>query len=161
MTRLHVPVQLRWSDMDAYAHLNNVAMLTLLEEARIAAFWSRSSGAPAPTTAVLDAGPGADSHTLVARQEIEYLRPLGYQREPVSVQLWLGHLGGASMDVCYEVHDLPPQHPDSQVIARAVSTMVLVDAVTGAPRRMSGAERAAWEPYLEAPVVLRRGARER
>lgn len=161
MARLNVPVELRWSDMDAYAHLNNVALLTLLEEARIAAFWSRPSGAAAPTTAVLDAGPGADSHTLVARQEIEYLQPLGYQREPVTVQLWLGHLGGASMDVCYEVHDLPPDDPGSAVIARAISTMVLVDAVSGRPRRLTASEREAWAPYLEAPVAMRRGTRER
>lgn len=39
MARLEVPVQLRWSDMDAYAHVNNVEMLRLLEEARIEVFW--------------------------------------------------------------------------------------------------------------------------
>ncbi|MBU4337761.1 MAG: acyl-CoA thioesterase [Actinobacteria bacterium] len=159
MARLQVPVQLRWSDLDAYAHVNNVAMLTLLEEARIAAFWSRPSGAPAPTTAVLDAGPGADSRTLVARQEIDYRLPLGYQREPVTVVLWLGHLGGASMDVCYEVRDLAPEVPGSAVFARAVSTVVLVDASSGRPRRMTEQERGAWAPYLEAPVELRRTAR--
>lgn len=160
MSRLDVLVELRWSDVDAYAHLNNVAMLTLLEEARIAAFWSRPSGAPAPTTAVLDAGPGADSHTLVARQEIEYLRPLSYQREPVTVRLWLGHLGGASMDVCYEVHDRAPDDPSSTLVARAISTMVLVDATSGRPRRLTAEERAAWAPYLEAPVAMRRPTRE-
>ena len=36
MARIEVPVQLRWSDMDAYAHVNNVEMLRLLEEARVA-----------------------------------------------------------------------------------------------------------------------------
>lgn len=161
MSRLQVLVQLRWSDMDAYGHVNNVAMLTLLEEARIAAFWSRPSGAPAPTTAVLDAGPGADSHTLVARQEIEYLRPLGYQREPVTVLLWLGHLGGASLDVCYEVRDVAPDIATSTVVARAISTVVLVDAASGRPRRMTATERDAWTPYLEEPLTLRRAARDR
>lgn len=33
MTRLHVPIPLRWSDFDAYAHVNNAEMLRLLEEA--------------------------------------------------------------------------------------------------------------------------------
>ena len=48
MTRLHVPVPVRWSDLDAYEHVNNARMLTLLEEARIAAFWSDQAGG-APT----------------------------------------------------------------------------------------------------------------
>ena len=111
MTRLEVPVQLRWSDMDAYAHVNNVEMLRLLEEARIEAFWSHPVGADgsrvasAWPTAVLDAGPGAEVSTLVARQEIEYLGRSATAATPVIVEMWIGHLGGASLDVCYEVRD--------------------------------------------------------
>ncbi|MGW6131323.1 acyl-CoA thioesterase [Cellulomonas sp. NPDC055163] len=158
MTRLVVPVQLRWSDMDAYAHVNNVAMLTLLEEARIQAFWRQVPSADAPEgtwpTAVLDAGPGAELSTLVARQEIEYLRPLGYRRTPVLVEMWIGHLGGASLDVCYEVRDAP-EADGGTVFARALTTVVLVDTATGSPRRIGPEVRAAWEVYLEEPVRLR------
>ncbi len=159
MSRIVVSVQLRWSDMDAYAHVNNVEMLRLLEEARIEAFWRH----PAPPadggwpTAVLDAGPGAQTATLVASQEIEYLRPLGYRRSPVAIALWIGHLGGASIDVCYEVTDLPDTSGTPvEVYARARTTLVLVDAGTGAPRRISSAERAAWQEYVEEPVRIRR-----
>ena len=144
MTRLVVPVQLRWSDMDAYAHVNNVAMLTLLEEARIQAFWRQAPTAGAPEsawpTAVLDAGPGAELSTLVARQEIESLRPLGYRRKPVLVEMWIGHLGGASLDVCYEVHDdgadLGRTGPatSGSPCARATTTIVVIDATSGRPR---------------------------
>lgn len=159
MARLTIPVQLRWSDMDAYAHVNNVAMLTLLEEARIQAFWRQAATSDAPAdvwpTAVLDAGPGAELSTLVARQEIEYLRPLGYRRTPVVVEMWIGHLGGASLDVCYEVRDAPAES-GGVVHARALTTVVLVDTATGAPRRIGADVRAAWEVYLEAPVELRR-----
>jgi acyl-CoA thioester hydrolase len=173
MARLRVPVALRWSDMDAYAHVNNVEMLRLLEEARIEAFWAHPSPVtsvavpatgrtpapeadaasvpdarhPAPAeartpwpTAVLDAGPGAQTSTLVARQEIEYLRPLGYRRTPVLVEMWIGHLGGASLDVCYEVHG-GEEDGDAGPFARAVTTLVLVDAATGAPRRIAPAEQ--------------------
>ena len=31
MTRLHVPTRVRWSDLDAYRHVNNASMLRLLE----------------------------------------------------------------------------------------------------------------------------------
>ena len=88
MARLRVPVQLRWSDVDGYAHVNNVAMLTILEESRIEAFWASPPSVddaerqPWPT-AVIDAGPGAETATLVARQQIEYLVPLAYRRAPV------------------------------------------------------------------------------
>ncbi|GIG35752.1 acyl-CoA thioesterase [Cellulomonas pakistanensis] len=180
MARLRVPVQLRWSDMDAYGHVNNVELLRLLEEARIEAFWahpapadplgdagpaSGSDAAPADReawpTAVLDAGPGARTATLVARQEVEYLRPLGYRRTPVVVDMWIGHLGGASIDVCYEVHDASPDGSAAGPgpYARAVTTLVLVDAASGAPRRIGETERAAWLPYVEDPPTFRRRGR--
>ena len=154
MARLAVPVQLRWGDVDAYQHVNNAAMLQLLEEARIEAFWRHPDDAREPwPTAVLDAGPGAQVSTLVARQEIEYLMPLDYRRTPVIVELWIGRLGGASIEVCYEVRD---DGEAPAVYARAAATIVLVDAVTGRPRRIGDTERAAWEPYLDAPIVFRR-----
>lgn len=162
MARLEVPVQLRWSDMDAYAHVNNVEMLRLLEEARIDAFWRHPVGPDgvrpdsAWPTAVLDSGPGAGLSTLVARQEIEYVRPLGYRRAPVVVEMWIGHLGGASLDVCYEVRDAPAVVEGSVVHARAVTTIVLVDARTGSPQRIGPEQRAAWEPFVEEPVQFRR-----
>lgn len=167
VTRLFVPVQLRWSDLDAYGHVNNVEMFRILEEARITAFWAHPPEAgpavhePWPT-AVLDSGPGASSHTFVARQEIEYLRPLGFARRPVRVEMWIGHMGGASLDVCYEVHDDGPpaersgEGSTARPVARAVTTIVLVAADTGAPRRIAPHERAAWEPFLGEPVSFRR-----
>ncbi|KGM08411.1 acyl-CoA thioesterase [Cellulomonas bogoriensis] len=153
--RLHVPVPLRWADMDAYGHVNNVAVLRLLEEARIVAFW-RHPDAPADgwPTAVLDAGPGAATHTFVASQEIEYLLPVGYRRAPVTVETWIGHLGGASIDVCYQVSATVAG--ERAVFVQARTTLVMVDAVTGRPRRITEHERAAWAPYVEDPVRMRR-----
>jgi len=150
--RLEVPVQVRWSDLDAYGHVNNASLLTLLEEARVSAFWA---GGPegSPTTAIIDAGPGATSITVIARQEAEYLGQIPHHREPILVDTWVGHLGGASMQVCYEV--LSPDR--SELYARAATIVVMLDASTGAPRRLTDAERAAWEPYLGPPVDFRRG----
>ncbi|HET6240986.1 MAG TPA: thioesterase family protein, partial [Arthrobacter sp.] len=36
--RIEVQVPMRWGDMDAYGHINNVQIVRILEEARIAAF---------------------------------------------------------------------------------------------------------------------------
>lgn len=168
MTRLHVPVALRWSDLDAYQHVNNVEMLRLLEDARITAFWRHPEASIEESwpTAVLDTGPHATSHTLVARQEIEYLRPLGFTRSPVRVEMWLGHLGGASLEVCYEVHTEWPDGAErtgpsigSRPYAKAATTIVVVDAATGAPRRITEPERAAWQPFVEDPLEFRRRGR--
>lgn len=156
--RLHVPTPLRWSDLDAYGHVNNARMLSLLEEARIQAFWvsdDTSEHAVGASTAVLDATPGANTITLIARQEVEYLAPIPYQRQPVDIELWIGHMGGASLDVCYEVYS--PLGIEPRVLyTRAITTIVLVDATTEKPRRIDDRERAAWEPYLGESITFRR-----
>jgi acyl-CoA thioester hydrolase len=162
--RLHVPIKLRWSDLDAYGHVNNAEMLRLLEEARIEAFWTTgdsdgddpaqgSGEAVGGSTAVLDGRPGADTLTLIARQEIEYLAPIPYLRQPLDVQLWLGRLGGASLEVCYEVWSPEGTEPRT-LFSRAATTIVLVDAASQRPRRINDRERAAWTPYLDEPVAF-------
>ncbi|MEE6280411.1 acyl-CoA thioesterase [Georgenia sunbinii] len=150
MTRLTVPVKIRWSDIDGYGHVNNAAMLTLLEEARIAAFWADPADDGAAAGGLLAAGDGASTATLIAHQEIEYLAPVKYTTAPIDVQMWLGRLGGASLDVCYEVPG------PGGVAARATTTLVLVDAATGRPRRLTEDERSTWSELLEAPVEFRR-----
>ena len=150
---LEVPVQLRWSDLDAYGHVNNVEMLRLLEEARIEAFWAvpeLGDGADGGRdSAVLAAGPAAPTAMLVARQEIEYLLPLGYSRAPVLVELWISHLGGASIEVSYRLRE------SATVYANAITTLVVVDRATGAPQRITAAAKAVWENYVDAPVPMR------
>ena len=157
--RLHVPTPLRWSDLDAYGHVNNARMLSLLEEARIQAFWVNDDGtaehAVGASTAVIDASPGASTVTLIARQEIEYVAPIPYQRLPLDIELWIGHMGGASLDVCYEVYS-PTGVTPRTLYTRAVTTIVLVDATTERPRRMTDAEREARQPYLGDPLEFRR-----
>ncbi len=151
--RLHVPLRLRWSDIDAYGHVNNAAMLGLLEEARIQAFWTAGAGSDGP--AVLDGTPGAATLTLVAHQEVEYLRPIPYGRSPMVCELWVARLGGSSLDVHYEVWS--PDGVEPRVLTtRAATTIVLVDAATQRPRRISADERAAWDPYTEPPLTFSR-----
>jgi acyl-CoA thioester hydrolase len=155
VSRIHVPVGIRFNDLDAYGHVNNAAMLTLLEEARIAVFWSSGglqvegvNDADAPFTDTA----GASTITLVARQEVEYLAPIPYLREPLDVQLWIGRLGGASLDVCYEI--LSPMGAEQTLFAKAATTVVLVDAESGRPRRITDREREAWAAHVDTPVAF-------
>ena len=158
MARLHVPTRLRWADLDGYGHVNNVDMLRLLEEARIEAFWTDVDGSgdvrlAGASTAVLDASPGADTLSLIARQEIEYLLPIPYMRQPLDIQLWIAQIGGASFEVCYEVRSPVGQEP-ALLYTKAATTLVLVDRATMRPRRIRDYERAAWEPYLDEPIAF-------
>ena len=155
MTRLYVPIALRWADLDAYGHVNNAVMLRLLEEARIQVFWADSAAGheagDAPATALIDNGDGAQTLSLIARQEIEYLAPVPYLRKPIDVQLWIGRLGGSSLEVCYEV--CSPVGAEPQIVfARASTTIVLVDATTMRPRRLTEAERETWSAHAEDPI---------
>jgi acyl-CoA thioester hydrolase len=151
MTRIHVPIPLRWSDFDAYAHVNNAEMLRLLEEARIQAFWRPDEGGTAAETAVLDARPGAEMISLIARQEIEYLAPIPYMRAPIDIEMWIGRIGGASLEICYELYS--PEGVTPRILfTRAATTLVMVTAATGRPQRISEELRTLWAPYVEEPV---------
>ena len=159
MTRLHVPISLRWSDFDAYAHVNNAEMLRLLEEARIQAFWKPDTeGIPAAATAIIDGRPGSELITLIARQELEYLAPIPYMRAPIDIEMWIGRIGGASLEICYELY--PPVGVEPRTLfTRAATTLVLVNAASGKTQRIGDDLREAWAPYVEEPVQFtKRGA---
>jgi acyl-CoA thioester hydrolase len=150
---------MRWSDIDAYGHVNNSAMLRLLEEARIVGFWgpdacelSADGSLPEP---IIDGRPGSGTMTVIAGQRLEYLASIPYLRQPLDIQMWIGRLGGASIDVSYEVWSPVGQQP-AELYTRATTALVMVDAATNRPRRLTAAERAACEQYLEAPVEFSR-----
>src|SRR5699024_3847970 len=87
MAKISLSIPVRWSDLDAYGHVNNARMLTLLEEARIKAFWSNDrseSGADeelARSAKILTGDPSSPSITLIAGQRIEYVKPLEWTRQ--------------------------------------------------------------------------------
>ncbi|ALJ20269.1 acyl-CoA thioesterase [Microbacterium sp. No. 7] len=152
--RLHVPVHLRWGDLDAYDHVNNVSLLKLLEEARIRAIWKASGGQTHPT-AVVEPEEVSGVQTVVARQEIEYLSPVPYGPEPLDVELWFGHLGGSSAEICYEVYSPVGEEPRT-LYARASAVLVVLSAETGKPARLTEPMRTAWTEYAGAPIAYGR-----
>ena len=156
--RLHVAVPLRWSDIDAYAHVNNAAMLHLLEEVRIEAFWVTGEDADSPDRVgprVLDGRPGSATLALIARQEIEYLEPIPFQRAPLDAEVWISRIGGASLELQYEIYT--PIDVEPRVLyTRAATTLVLADAADSKPRRITPAEKQAWSPYVEDPIRFSR-----
>lgn len=138
---------LRWSDTDAYGHINNVQFLRLLEEARVVVLADQvGTGSTVPTTAL-----------LVARSEIEYLEPLTFRVGPVAVDLWVTRIGAADFDMAYQVLDQAPEgHCEDQIYAQAETTLVAFDPILARPRRITGPERERLEGWRDEPVRWRR-----
>lgn len=143
---MHIPVPTRWNDLDAYGHVNNAAMLVLLEDARVQAFWGAET---------VDSITSPSTLWLVARQEVEYLVPVPYRSQPLDVQIWLGRIGGASLEICYEVCSPIGTEPFVRH-SRAASTIVLVDPATQRPRKITDEERESWSAWTDEPLAFTR-----
>ncbi|NLG21662.1 MAG: acyl-CoA thioesterase [Actinomycetales bacterium] len=140
-TAATVEVATRWSDMDAYGHVNNVQYLRYLEEARVYAFhlWFGQE------RSLLEDG------VLVARTEIDYLAPMTFNYQPALVTLWCSKISGASFDISYVVG----QGGTDLTFAQAESTLVTYDLAASRPRRIVDHEREAMESVLGEPLLLR------
>lgn len=144
-------VALRWSDMDAYAHINNVQFLRLLEDARIIAFRDWFGADKVGDRSLLDEG------LLVSRHEIEYRRPLGFRHAPIRIEMWVSRIGGAGFDVAYIVRD--PEELGDTVYAVAETELALYDFAASSPRRMRPEERASLQDHAGQPAPFRRRRR--
>src|SRR5436190_973626 len=120
---------LRWSDLDAYGHVNNSRFLTLYEEARVALFF----------TAATNAGLTSFSDGIViSRHEVDYLRPLDYGTGPgglarpshVRIEMWVEEIRASRLTIAYELFD------GDLVASRARSVCVPFDLAAQRPRRL-------------------------
>ncbi|MFJ9560696.1 acyl-CoA thioesterase [Streptomyces fuscichromogenes] len=120
---------LRWADMDAYGHVNNVVFLRYLEEARIDFLFR----------------PDKDFQqgSVVARHEIDYKRQLVHRHHPVDIELWITEIRAASFTITYEVKD------DDLVYVRASTVVVPFDFEAGRPRRITAEEREFLAGYRD------------
>lgn len=159
MPHLDILVPVRFADLDAYGHVNNAAVLRLLEEARIGAFWAPSAEEAARGARVLptqtDAfSPASELLTLVAAQRIEYHRPLEYLRDGALVRMWISRLGGASFDVDYRILRSDDGEGASPY-ASARTTIVIVDRSSGRTARLDAATREVLTAHQGEPIAFR------
>ncbi|MFG1608812.1 acyl-CoA thioesterase [Actinoplanes sp. NPDC049265] len=156
MTRYVYDAAVRWSDMDVYGHVNNARFLTLYEEARVAMFF---------TAARAQGLTSFEEGIVIARHEVDYLRPVDYgpRREAgdpasvdsgagsagaassprVRIEMWISQLRASRFTVAYELFD------EGNLAGRAKSVCVPYNLAEGFPRRLSEAERHFLEPYVE------------
>ena len=118
------PIQVRWRDLDAFAHVNNAAFASYVEMARTEVWRQRFGGREA-----------MDIPFFVKRLEIDFRRPVGLYDE-VRVWLRVGEIRGASFTFEYLIE------ADGAAAAEAITTLACVDNTTGRPVRMPTALRA-------------------
>lgn len=144
-----VEIPLRWGDMDAYGHVNNVAILQILEEARVALLgMPPSSGAPVsetpaplvPLFATLPEGVQA----LISEHQLKYHSPLNYRGLNARVELEITRMTAASLTLLYRLYD-----PHTGVLCVSASTVfVFFNPATGTLARLSPAQREVISPYV-------------
>lgn len=140
----HLPV--RWGDLDPYRHVNNVAVLGLLEEARVVTLWRMGRPGELASNAIAG-GTDAQLFTYVVHSEVAYRSPLLYTGEPVRVEVWFTHLGAADVEVAYAV-TAPGQGANARPAVLATTRLAIIDPETNRPTRIPTDVRAAWEPLL-------------
>ncbi|PYI38218.1 acyl-CoA thioesterase [Arthrobacter psychrolactophilus] len=146
---IQISQQIRFGDIDAYNHVNNVVFLQYLEDARVQMTYAELPGGGTFQSLV-----GSDLFTLVGRHEIEYLAPIAFRPTPIYVNIWVTNIGGSSFDFGYSI----TESDESIVFAQAATSMVLVSRTTGRPVRLSDEQRTALEAWIGEPVPFKRGA---
>lgn len=124
---------LRWSDMDAFGHVNNVAYFRYLEESRVDLVFRL---APQHEGKELSRG------SVVGRQEIHYLHTMDYRTEPIVVETSVVDIKAAALTLAFVIRD------GDDVYARGSTVLIPYDLETGRPRRLTGKEREFFEIYL-------------
>lgn len=148
--KLRVAVPMRWGDMDAYGHINNVNLVRMMEEARIAGFGvPGGTGKPGnePMVDLFSAVP-ENTQILVVEHRVRYVAPLDYRNVPAQVDIWLSAVKAASFDVCYEFHD----PVDGGLCVRASTTLAFFSVGNQRLLRLPPAERAKLEEFTGEPV---------
>jgi acyl-CoA thioester hydrolase len=141
---------MRWGDMDAYGHINNVQVLRLLEEARIQAFGPPGgTGLPGTEPSVpLFSSTAEGVLALVVEHRVKYTAPLDYRNIPAAVDLWVAAVKPASLHLCYRILDPVTE----SVCAKAETVLAFVDAASGRAMRLTEGQRRLAMPYLGEPV---------
>ncbi len=111
---LAVPIEVRFGDLDAFAHVNNATFLTYLENARVAHF-----------RAFIGVANPDDFKGVVARIEIDYKAPI-WLNSPVVCHVGITEMGNSSLAYEYRLCS-----PDGAVMyAWANSVHVMFDRAT-------------------------------
>jgi len=128
---------MRWSDMDAYQHVNNVAFLGYFEMARISLFRERPPQ---------DDESGRRRGLIVASHEIAYKRQVVYSSTPLQVDVWITDVRAATFLCRYELFD------HGQLAVTGATKIVPFDFGIERPRRLTPEEKEFLARYADEPA---------
>jgi acyl-CoA thioester hydrolase len=117
----------RFSDVDAYRHVNNVKYFEYFQEARIAMI-TAMRGVP-------DEAESGELGVVVAQVDVDYRVPLFFRERPYAVETWVSRVGRSSFVIDGHIRD------DDQVLSAARVVMVAFDAATQRPRQLTEPQR--------------------
>lgn len=129
----------RFSDIDAYGHVNNVMYFEYLQEARIA-FMSRIKK---------HLREQQSPHVVVARTQVDYLVPLLHRSAGYTVRSWISSVGGRSMVVESQIVDTTGPREVVHAVAKVV--LVFFDPTTQRSAAPSDELHALVSRYLAVP----------
>lgn len=144
-----IPLQMRFSDVDSYGHINNVIVVRYFEDARV-----RLISLPLPpgggreaeeATTLRDALDGA--LTVVVHQSVDYHRQVFFRAEPIHVRTWVSRVGDSSFTIDYSLQE----ENGSVVYAGGETVMVLLDPDTGRSRKLTEQHRALLATLSDEP----------
>ena len=124
-------IEIRWSDQDAYGHVNNAVYLTYLEEA-VDEWLERA----------LD-GAGEPWDFVTARVAIDFRRELRQADDEILVRCRIAEIGRSSIRTREEIVTT-----DGTLAAEAETVLVARDRESGRSRPLTDAERGAFEREL-------------
>ena len=139
MPRFVAQVPVRWSDQDAYRHVNNANAVTLLEEARAAMVFH---------AAAADGVTSFADGLLVVGLHVDYRRQVPYRSDGLRVTMGIEDLRAASFRITYELHEGPAEA--DPVAVRAWTRMATFDLGANRPRRLTADERAFLDGWTAA-----------
>jgi acyl-CoA thioester hydrolase len=125
------PLRVRWSDVDAYRHVNNVKYIEYFQEARLRYLMHMHQDG--------DAFGGL----AVARTDVDYRRPVLFRLEPYDVHSWISHVGRTSFVVSAEIRD------GDEVLATSRSVLVGFDQETQRAAKLTPDHRTRLLEQLE------------
>ncbi|GAA4940432.1 acyl-CoA thioester hydrolase [Actinomycetospora succinea] len=135
-------VAVRWSDQDAYGHVNHARVVTLLEDARTGLLFDAATRAG---VAAFEAG------LLVAALEVRYRRPIPWSPAGVRVVMTAEDVRAASFGVAYRLllptGDGNGSFDEAKPAATASTQLVPYDLATERPRRLTAEEREFLAEY--------------
>jgi acyl-CoA thioester hydrolase len=134
------PLRVRWSDVDAYRHVNNVKYIEYFQEARIR-YMMR-----------LHEDGDTFGSIVVARTDVDYRRPILFRMTPYEVHSWISHVGRSSFVIAAEIRDPSAGAPGSggEVLASSRVVVVGFDQRTQQAAPLTPDHRARLVAQLEA-----------